>query len=417
MTEARPLAPAEAWALTLERQGELLDLLGRLLHAPSPAGGDGRDAQDVVAAYLRAQGFGVCDFAVEPSLYRHHPEFMAPSVSLPAVNLIARPPADRAARVLLFAHVDTRDPSAMSGRVQRDGDRLYGPGVADDKAGVAAAAGAAAILLANGCPVPAVVSAHAKGGGARGMLPAIERVRDVDAAVYVHPAETGQGLQEIKHASRGVVDVALRVTGWTGQEVEPGNPESVPLSDRGNALVACLAVIDQWRRSLPHGCLWNLGSLAGGEGSGATPLEACARGRLLFDAPLDTATVLDWLEREAATVIASLGDAETGGAFRATVTAEGLRANPALTTVDDRWYGTVNRAIAAVTGRAPRPYAGHISSDIRFPTLLLGVPCVGIGPMAGNFHGRDEWVDVPDLLGTVATLVLAVSSFQREISC
>lgn len=417
MSELGPVTAADALARAREREHELLDLLDGLVRTPSPVGGDGRCAQQVLAAYLSARGFDVRDFTVDAAQFARHPEFMAPAVMTPAVNLIGLPPGGRAARVLVFAHVDTRDDSPVSAPgLRRDAIRLYGAGVADDKAGLAASAVAAAILLAHGCG-PTVLSAHAKGGGARGMLAAVERVSDVDAALYVHPAETGRGLLDIKHVSVGVIDVILRVTGWAGVEAEPGNPESVPLQERGNAVEACVAVLEHWRRTLPPEWRWNLGAVHGGEQPGTTPLEASARVRVLFDGSLTANDVLAALEREAARVGLERTRSGAGRSWGVAVTAEGLVANPAITAVDHPWYRTVRDATEAITGRTPAAYGSHLSSDIRFPIRLLGIPCVGIGPVAGNFQGRDEWVDLPDVIRTVAAIVVAVTSFHKEQSC
>jgi acetylornithine deacetylase/succinyl-diaminopimelate desuccinylase-like protein len=245
----------------------------------------------------------------------------------------------------------------------------------------------------------------------------IEQVRDVDAALYLHPAETGRGLRDIKCESRGVVDVALRISGWAGSEEEPGNPESVPPDCCGNALAACVAVVERWRQTAPAGCAINLGALHGGDGPGTAALSAAARVRLIFGEPLTVDQVMTWLDREASAAVATLPRGSGDHECRARIAVDGLRANPAATAIHDRWYETVSSAVAAVTGNNPQPYGGHLCSDIRFPIRLLGVPCVGIGPAAGNFQSPDEWVDVTDLVRTVAATVLALRRFEKESPC
>ncbi len=86
----------------------------------------------------------------------------------------------------------------------------------------------------------------------------------------MHPAETGRGLHDLKHQSRGVVDVELVVSGWTAAPIEIGTPESAPFDARGDALRACLETVDDIRRRLPD---WrvNIGRLDAGDQPGTVP--------------------------------------------------------------------------------------------------------------------------------------------------
>ena len=76
---------------------------------------------------------------------------------------------------------------------------------------------------------------------------------------------------------------------------------------------------------------------------------------------------------------------------------------------DDTWCQVLQHAIEEVTGRAPGSYPNHYGGDIRFPIRLLGKPAFGIGSLAGNFYGPNEWVDIDDLVRLVAVLILTVS--------
>ena len=61
-------------------------------------------------------------------------------------------------------------------------------------------------------------------------------------------------------------------------------------------------------------------------------------------------------------------------------------------------------AVAAVTGAPPSMNALHTGSDIRHPMVQVGIPTIGVGPLAGDLsqNGRtDEWVDVEDYLRSV----------------
>ena len=43
---------------------------------------------------------------------------------------------------------------------------------------------------------------------------------------------------------------------------------------------------------------------------------------------------------------------------------------------------------------------------------LRGASSIGIGSLAGNFFGADEWVDLDDLVRLVAVILVFVSRWQ-----
>ena len=396
--------PRRALELAEGARGELLALLEALIAAPSPYGGSGREAQERLGAHLKRNGFAVetTEDSWEP--LRDHPEFSPPPPAVePPVNLVATPPG--APRLTFFAHVDTEAPSAgwsspPTEATVCDG-RVHGLGAADDKGGLAGAAVAAAILAREPGKAPRVASVHGKGGGARGTLPVFARLEAGDA-VYVHPPENGAGLGVLKSASRGVVDVHLRVIGWSGRPREIGTPESAPFAEGGDALEACLRWVERLRRGELSDCELNLGRLVGGQAAGLTPVRCEAEVRVLFRGKKTVHGVLEAFRRAAADQPAQ----GPGRSFGFEATAPGLRANPAETGWNDSLAVELRSAVAGITGREPVPYADHLASDIRFPIRLQGAASLGIGSRGGNFYGPDEWVDLDDLVRLVAVLVL-----------
>ncbi|MDE2880740.1 MAG: M20/M25/M40 family metallo-hydrolase [Acidobacteriota bacterium] len=383
---------------------ELLRLLEALIEAPSAYGGSAREAQARLGEYLERNGFAVetTEDSWEP--LRDHPEFSPPPAAGEApVNLVAEPP--ESSGLTLFAHVDTEAASAgwtvpPTEATVRD-ERVYGLGAADDKGGLAAAAVAAALLARHSGEAPRVASVHGKGGGARGTLPVFDGMEPA-ACVYVHPPENGAGLGVLKSASRGVVDVHLRVTGWSGRPREIGTPESAPFAEGGDALEACLRLVESLRRDELSDCEVNLGRLVAGEAAGLTPVRCEAEVRVLFRGKKMVRGVLEAFRRAAADEPAR----GAGGGFGFEATAPGLRANPAETGWNDPLAVELRSAVVGITGREPVPYADHLASDIRFPIRLWGAPSLGIGSLGGNFYGPDEWVDLDDLVRLVAVLVL-----------
>ena len=381
-------------------RSRLLSLLEALIAAPSPRGSSAAQAQARVGDYLERNGFAVETSEDSWEAARDHPEWSPPPPSAEApVNLIARARNLPAPRLAFFAHADTEAPgdgwtAPPFEAVVRRG-RIHGLGAADDKGGLAAAAVAAALLARHHREAPLVASVHSKGGGSRGALPVVSGIRDRADWVYIHPPENGAGLRVLKSASRGVLDVTVRVTGWRGRPREIGTPESAPFEEGGNALEALLAVVGTLRRGELADCDLNLGRVVAGDAPGLTPARCDAGIRVLFRGAQTAAGVLAAIRRAAAR-----------SGFRFGLTPTGVRANPASTPWNDPFPAGLRAAAFAVTGERPAAYADHLASDIRFPVRLHGASAIGIGSLAGNFYGPDEWVDLDDLVRLVAVLVL-----------
>ena len=401
--------------LLARRGDEALRLLSELLAVSSPLGSSGLEAQQVVARYLQEAGYAVSYTTDNPAQHACHEEYTAPPSGDNPVNLVALPPDLSGTRLALVAHIDT-EPAGGGWTTPptrctvRDG-RVYSLGAADDKSGVAAAVVAAVTLLELGEPAPLVMSVHGKGGGARGTLPMFTRSHPIDAVLYVHPAETGRGLAEVKHASRGVLDVAVRVSGWQGPPAEIGTPESANYADGGDALEAALRGIDRLRGTALAGCAVNIGLLTAGAGVGLVPSQCDLQMRVLFDGRTSAAKLFPAIEAELEKCIRDLSAAR--GRFAVHLD-QLFHANPAITDWDSPLCCVVRQAIENETGSEPAAYSGHLASDLRFPVRMHGIPAVGIGCLAGGFYGADEWVDVVDFKRLVAVIIATVQEWNRK---
>jgi len=389
------LSAARLDELAFSRKAELTALLERLIEAPSEKGTSGARAQAVVADYLSGSGFNV-RLGEGPA----------------SVNLIAYPKT-RPSRMVLFAHIDTEPARAGWSRPPLQpsivGSRMYGLGSADDKAGVAAAAVAAVALAEAGEAVPIVASLHGKDGGTRGSQGAFATLHDCDAAVYVHPPETGAGLTQVKHASRGVLDMTIEVAGWRGPNVEIGTPESARFEDGGNPVHACLAAVDRWRARLAD-CEINLGRISAGDSAGVVPARCEIAVRVLFD----TGTV-GRIEDTIAGDLETLSERGAGNRFQGRIVSRDRSADPASVPWDAPLARTVRRAIDEVCGCAAESYTSHLASDIRFPIREAGIPAVAVGCAAGNFYSPDEWVSLDDLARLVPVLMRIVSLWSEGV--
>ena len=311
--------------------------------------------------------------------------------------------------ILLFAHTDTERPEPGEDwetdpyRATVRGDRIYGVGAADDKAGVASVLTAARALLPHLDGVRVVVGlVHGKLGGGLGTLPIMERVGQVDASIYCHPAETGKGLTHFKIATRGFFNFRIETVGRRPDPVEIRTPNSEDPRQGVNAftrLRAVLDAVDRWGDR--DGLLCSVNRVSAGVNPTVLPEQAAAEGAVWFR------------HGTVAEVYSSLENAASGAGASSTHLF-GLRSNPAEIPHDHPLVAATRQAIALETGMAPAVYPAHVASDIRFPIRCLNAATVGFGGLAGNFYGPNEWVDAADIHRATRVIVRIVTDWAEQ---
>jgi acetylornithine deacetylase len=421
LASAGATADSRIVALAGDRRDELVALLSSMIRVRSLSGESAADAQQLVKDYLADLPYRIEESADRPSRYENHAEFMPPNPpgDGPFVNIVGWPETGSASRSAMFSHIDTH---SIDDGWETDpftpvmtGTRMYGLGTSDDKGGVAAMLVAASILAEEGGPLPVIMSLHGKGGGSRGSLPVFERLsgadHGIDAVLYVHPAETGRGLEDVKNAVQGVVDLELTVRGWRAPPMEIGSVDSSDWAAGGNALDMCWDLVEHLRNGAFEGVALNLGIMDGGDRIGSVADTASARFRLKFDGEHTWAGLLDAARAAIDDYAGALGAANQGWEF--SIDPVGYRTNPGAADWDAPVSAVLRESIEDVSGRAPDAYPNHYAGDIRYPIRLLGVPAYGIGTVGGNFYGPNEWVDIDDLVRLVAVLVQTMSGWAR----
>jgi acetylornithine deacetylase len=311
--------------------------------------------------------------------------------------------------VLLFAHSDTEPPDPRKDwntdpyQATWIGDRIYGLGTADDKAGVVSVLAAARALLPHLEGVRLVVGlVHGKLGGGLGTLPAMDRVGSVDIAIYCHPAETGLGLSHFKTASRGFFNFRIATAGRRPPPVEIRTPISEDPRQGVNAFSRLRQVLDRVDRwADQEGLLCSVNRVSAGVDPVVLPERAVAEGAVWFrhGTVADVHRSLDQVARKAGAVSTKLF---------------GTRSNPAQMPSDHPLLTATTEAIAVETGIAPTLYPAHVASDIRFPIRCLGAATVGFGAQAGNFYGPNEWVNETDIHRATRSIVRIVSTWASQ---
>jgi acetylornithine deacetylase len=297
--------------------------------------------------------------------------------------------------------------------------RLFGWGVSDDLAGVAIMAAALETLQASGfrpqgdvtlCSTPAK-------RGAQGVIALLEKGYMADGALYLHPAESGAGLREVKAIASGLLTFRVSVSGKQPETGEPGKTAFAHLGvsalDKALIIVKALKELDEERgRRVRHQALEKavgrstnllIAHLrAGSQGRLTQVPEECILEASLTFPPNE---YLPDVQKEVQTAIRKVATDDPWLRENAPQVEWIFGTQGVEIQESHPLFQAVSQSIKAVTGEAPFVNPLHSASDIRNPILFRNIPCVGIGPLAGTLEKEgfaDPWVDVGDYLRAVA---------------
>ena len=348
--------------------------------------------------------------------------------------LIGRLSGKASARsLLLFAHPDTEvfvdEPAWRSDPFEptiRDG-RLYGWGVADDLAGIAMLVQSLGLLREAGFRPMGdllLVSAPSK-KHRRGIAAALHHGLGADAAIYLHPAESGRGLDEIKAYAPGQLEFVIAVPGEEPDTAEPAHTafahRAVSPFEKMMLIAEALRDLDRKRgRQVYHPTIHKaIGRSTNLMLSHCSFGSMSALSRMTPHCRIGGAMSLipgEKLGDVMKTVEATIGAAAQNDAW--------LRDHPPTIT----WLSGVSAAETEETSALYQLGAGtllrmgatpvvnplHTSSDIRNPVVQKVMPTIGFGPrcggltMAGNV---DEWVDVADFHRAIVATSLMIAEW------
>ena len=286
-----------------------------------------------------------------------------------------------AGQILLLGHIDTVWPVGQIERmpIRRDGDRLYGPGVFDMKAGIAIGMLAAAAVTRPevhlGRRVVLLLTAdEERGSGASRALVEAEARRS-DAVCVLEPALPGGALKTRRKGS-GEFELLVRgVASHAGLEPEKG---ASAISELAAQIGALDALADPAR-----GVTVNVGLVAGG----SRPNVVAEHARAVVDVRVQSA-------EDARRVEVAMRQLQSRDRRTALVLGGGFSRPPLERTAGvARLYGMA-REVARALGRDLAEGAAGGGSDGNF-TAALGVPTLdGLGAVGDGAHALHEHVDV-----------------------
>ncbi len=311
-------------------------------------------------------------------------------------------------RMLLIAHVDTVfEASSPFQKFSRDGDKAIGPGVVDDKGGIAVIVAALRAMQAAGTLKNADIQVMFTGDEEKTGDPIpvarhglIEAGKWADVALEYENLAKEDGKEFGTVARRSANNWTLRTTGKTGHGGSVFGP------DLGyGAIYELSRILDGWRSTLiEENLTFNVGVVAGGtpasidadgvkvEASGKTnviPAVALARGDLRSLTPEQ-----DNAARERMQAIVARHLPGTG----ATLTFQDNTPPMAPTEGNRALLARVN-AINRDLGLPEMPEfppAKRGAADSSFVAAYADT-LAGMGPVGGTLHAEGEWLEVPSI--------------------
>lgn len=396
---------------------EAIAMLADLVRHPSLLGEE-KSAQDHMRGVFEEMGLRVDEFAIDDDKLKAHPAYSPSIVSYEGRhNIVGIHEPQRGTKgrsLILNGHIDIVPVGAEQlwtnppfEPVIRDG-RLYGRGSGDMKAGIVAYTIALKALRAMGLEPAAkvylqsVVEEECTGNGA---LACLLQGYTADAAIIPEP------LPGIMTAQMGVMWLALEVSGkpvhasvaHTGAGATDFAlylfSELKKLEHRWNA--------PEGRHAHYHGhehpVNFNLGKIQGGEWASSVPTACRADIRIGFYPGVTPAEVRKTVE----TLLADAYRAHPqNNSLDYRVIYEGFQAEGFVLDMNEPVVTTLADCHRTIAGAEPAFNAFTGTTDARFFNLYGNTPATCYGPVAGNYHGIDEWVSLDSMMEVAAVLAL-----------
>jgi glutamate carboxypeptidase len=307
--------------------------------------------------------------------------------------LVVRTPrleGSNARRILILAHLDTvHATGTLAGPLplRQDGDRLYGPGIYDMKAGVLMALEAMRLAMGAGTRLPLdLLIVPDEEVGSKSSRPVIEELaRDGAYALVVEPARDGGKIVTARKGV-GMFDITVR-----GRAAHAGVR---PLDGRSAIRAAAQLVLDLEALNDPvRGITVTTGMIQGGTGRNTVPAEC----RLQIDLRLpDAATAAEIIE-----TIEAMRPSDADISFEIS---GGLNRPPFAQSPEGLALFDATATIARQLGIQLEGMATGGGSDGNF-TAALGVPTLdGLGADGAGAHTYEEHILVSSLAPRTALL-------------
>lgn len=359
------------------------------------AGGAGEGA---IAAWMRDW---LADVPVEVALEEVEPG---------RPNLVATLRGTGGGRSLcLNAHSDTVGYANWADRAlspRREGDRLIGVGVADDKSSCAialavlrdlAVAAAGGRRLAGDLTVACTADEE---GASIGTMDLVRR-HAWDGAIVLEPDRSGRIITE--HQGFGWIDIVVRGRAAHGSTPEEGIDAIVRMAE----VVRGLAGLDARFAASPDPrngrTVLHTGTIAGGTDYATYP-ATCTLGIEIGTQPGET------LRDRFADLDAIFADVRARYPDLDVSATAALERDPFRAQRHEGLLAAATTAIRAVLGHDPELVGLNAWTDAAL-MQAAGIPTIEMGAEGGGYHAPDEWVSISDCLRLVDILTRTVTEF------
>lgn len=295
------------------------------------------------------------------------------------------------------------------------GDRMYGRGAGDMKCGLAAIVYAITALKKLGVTldgdviVQSVIEEECSGNGA---LACITRGYTGDAALLAECSD-----QRILTTQQGTLWLRTVVKGSAGH-VEGIQP-SVNAIDKAYEVMAVLKELAKEWNANPHPAYKDVsnpinistGIIKGGDWPSSVPAECEFVTRIGLYPDIDPSdaqkTIIEYLHKklDKDPWFSSHFPEFTWYGFRNA----GFHINP-----DNDFFKTIGKAHKEIMGKPVEFYKIKACTDARFWVLYKKIPATCYGAIGANFHGPDEYVDLPSLKETTKVIASVIMDWCNQ---
>jgi len=299
-------------------------------------------------------------------------------------------------RLLLIGHMDTVfDPGTVAERpFRREGDRALGPGVTDMKGGLLAGLHALAALRTAGIgPAVTYVCNPDEEIGSPFSGPHIRRLAaEHDAALVL---ECARANGDIVSARKGIADYHVEISGRAAHAgVEPEKGRSAIL-EAARQVLALTALNGRW-----PSVTVNVGVIEGG----TRPNVVAARCGLKVDLRAASVAEFEAAAAELERIVSTPSAEGTRATLHRVAGHQPMERSPAIAQL-----AGLARQIAGELGFTVNDAATGGASDAN-TCAAAGLPVLdGLGPVGGDDHGPDEWLDITSIVPRTALLAGLIS--------
>jgi succinyl-diaminopimelate desuccinylase len=397
---------------------EIVQLTADLVRIPTinPPGEDYEACAHFLGDFLKRRAFDI-EYVAADGRPEHTPRF-------PRVNVIATRRGGPGPLVHLNGHIDVVPPGDgwtvdPFGGLVRDG-KIFGRGVCDMKAGIAAAVFAAEAIERAGVTLPGTIeisgTVDEESGGFAGVAYLAERGRiakgRTDFVIIPEPLD----VDRICIGHRGVYWFEVTARGRIGHGSMPFLGVSA-IDGMGRLLQSVrdelMPLLSSRRTGVPvvpagaRQATINVNGIDGGQPVDGiqTPCVADVC-RAVFDRRFLIEEGFDATKREVADLVASVAARTNGVRFDVR---DLMVVHPTRTPDDSPVIGSLQRAIQSVLGRPAQLIASPGTYDHKHVARIANVPhCVAYGPGALELaHQPDEYCRIDDIVNATKVLALA----------